>query len=146
MRWGMPPPPRTGGPPVTNIRKPSSPRCRGWLKPDNRCLALQQLRRICAGAEPGIKKKDVVWFALNDDRPLCAFAGIWTEFKGDLDIKSKPVPALTSSMASSRRRRTPSLNLSTPKRGWWVPRNECGSPLIGSAEAKMSDRSRDLSQ
>ena len=21
MRWGMPPPPRTGGPPVTNIRK-----------------------------------------------------------------------------------------------------------------------------
>jgi putative SOS response-associated peptidase YedK len=29
------------------------------------------------------KKKDVVWFALNEDRPLCAFAGIWTVFKGD---------------------------------------------------------------
>jgi hypothetical protein len=26
MRWGMPPPPRTGGPPVTNIRNTSSPR------------------------------------------------------------------------------------------------------------------------
>jgi putative SOS response-associated peptidase YedK len=25
MRWGMPPPPRTGGPPVTNIRTTSSP-------------------------------------------------------------------------------------------------------------------------
>jgi putative SOS response-associated peptidase YedK len=25
MRWGMPPPPRTGGPPVTNIRNTSSP-------------------------------------------------------------------------------------------------------------------------
>jgi hypothetical protein len=28
-------------------------------------------------------KKDVVWFAFNDDRPLFAFAGIWTEFKGE---------------------------------------------------------------
>jgi putative SOS response-associated peptidase YedK len=37
-------------------------------------------------------KKDVVWFALNEDRPLFAFAGIWTEFKGDRGTKSKPVP------------------------------------------------------
>src|SRR4051812_44606397 len=29
MRWGMPPPPRTGGPPVTNIRNTSSPHWRG---------------------------------------------------------------------------------------------------------------------
>jgi len=29
------------------------------------------------------RKKDVVWFALNDDRPPFAFAGIWTEFKGE---------------------------------------------------------------
>jgi putative SOS response-associated peptidase YedK len=34
----------------------------------------------------------VVWFATNDDRPLTAFAGIWTEFKGDRGTKSKPVP------------------------------------------------------
>jgi putative SOS response-associated peptidase YedK len=33
-----------------------------------------------------------VWFALNDDRPLFAFAGIWTEFKGDRGTKSKPIP------------------------------------------------------
>jgi putative SOS response-associated peptidase YedK len=38
------------------------------------------------------KKKDVVWFALNDDRPLFAFAGIWTEFRGDRGTKSKPIP------------------------------------------------------
>ena len=38
MRRGMPPPPRTGGPPVTNIRNTSSPHWRGWLKPENRCL------------------------------------------------------------------------------------------------------------
>ena len=41
---------------------------------------------------PETKKKDVVWFALNDDRPLCAFAKIWTEFKGDRGTKSKPLP------------------------------------------------------
>ena len=29
MRWGMQPPPRTGGPPVTNIRNTSSPHWRG---------------------------------------------------------------------------------------------------------------------
>ena len=34
----MPPPPRTGGPPVTNIRNTASPHWRGWLKPENRCL------------------------------------------------------------------------------------------------------------
>jgi putative SOS response-associated peptidase YedK len=28
----------------------------------------------------------------SDDRPLLAFAGIWTEFKGDRGTKSKPVP------------------------------------------------------
>jgi putative SOS response-associated peptidase YedK len=41
---------------------------------------------------PVTKKKDVVWFALNDDRPLFAFAGIWTEFRGDRGTKSKPIP------------------------------------------------------
>jgi putative SOS response-associated peptidase YedK len=38
MRWGMPPPPRSGGPPVTNIRNTTSPHWRGWSKPENRCL------------------------------------------------------------------------------------------------------------
>ena len=52
----------------------------------------KQFCRACAGANRGNKKKDVVWFALNDDRPLFAFAGIWTEFKGDLGAKSKPIP------------------------------------------------------
>src|SRR4051812_36793517 len=32
MRWGMPPPPKFGGPPVTNIRNTSSPHWRGLLK------------------------------------------------------------------------------------------------------------------
>jgi putative SOS response-associated peptidase YedK len=33
-----------------------------------------------------------VWFALSDDRPPLALAGIRTEFKGYRGTKSKPVP------------------------------------------------------
>lgn len=43
-------------------------------------------------ALPETKKKDVVWFALNEDRPLFAFAGVWTTFNGDRGTKSKPIP------------------------------------------------------
>jgi putative SOS response-associated peptidase YedK len=79
MRWGVPPPPRTGGPPATNIRKTSSPHCRGWLKPENRCLVpFNSFAEYAPETNPGTKKKDVVWFALNDDRPPAAFGGIWT--------------------------------------------------------------------
>jgi putative SOS response-associated peptidase YedK len=41
---------------------------------------------------PETKKKDVVWFALSDDRPLFAFGGIWTEFTGNRGTRSKPIP------------------------------------------------------
>jgi putative SOS response-associated peptidase YedK len=41
---------------------------------------------------PVTKKKDVVWFALDESRPLFAFGGIWTEFRGDRGTKSKPIP------------------------------------------------------
>lgn len=40
---------------------------------------------------PG-EEKDVVGFALNEDRPLAAFAGTWTTFNGDRGTKSKPIP------------------------------------------------------
>jgi hypothetical protein len=93
MRWGMPPPPRTGGPPVTNIRNTSSPHWRMWLKPENRCLVpANSFAEYAPEPNPETKKKDVVWFALNDDRLLFAFAGIWTTFNGDRGTKSKPVP------------------------------------------------------
>jgi putative SOS response-associated peptidase YedK len=71
MRWGMPPPPRTGGPPVTNIRKTSSPHWRIWLKPENRCLVpANSFAEYAPKTNPETKKKDVVWFALNEERPL----------------------------------------------------------------------------
>jgi putative SOS response-associated peptidase YedK len=84
---------RTGGPPVTNIRNTSSPHWRGWLKPENRCLvAFNSFAEYAPEPNPETNKKDVVWFAINDDRPLTCFAGIWTEFKGDRGTKSKPIP------------------------------------------------------
>jgi putative SOS response-associated peptidase YedK len=84
MRWGMPQPPRTGGPPVTNIRNTASPHWRRWLSAENRCLVpLNSFGEYAPEPNPETKKKDVVWFALNDDRPLFAFAGIWTTFSGD---------------------------------------------------------------
>jgi putative SOS response-associated peptidase YedK len=80
MRWGMPPPPRTGGPPVTNIR---NTHWRGWLKPESRCLVpFNSFAEYAEEPNPETRKTDVVWFAINDDRPLTCFAGIWTEFKG----------------------------------------------------------------
>ena len=93
MRWGMPPPPKFGGPPITNIRNMSSPHWRGWLRPENRCLVpASSFSEYAPEPNPATGKKDVVWFALNPDRPLFAFAGIWTEFRGDRGPKSKPVP------------------------------------------------------
>jgi putative SOS response-associated peptidase YedK len=74
MRWGMPLPPRTGGPPVTNIRNTTSPHWRGWLKSKTaawcRSTALPNTR---PEPNPETKKKDVIWFALDDDRPLTSF-------------------------------------------------------------------------
>ena len=81
MRWGMPPPPRIGGPPVTNIRNTSSPHWRGRLKPENRCLVpANSFAEYAPETNPETKKKDVVWFALDGARPLFCFAGIWTTF------------------------------------------------------------------
>jgi putative SOS response-associated peptidase YedK len=111
MRWGMPPPPRTGGPPVTNIRNTSSPHWGGWLKPENRCWCRSTVSLNTPEPNPDTKKKDVIRFAINEDRPLTCFAGISTEFKGDRGTKSKPIPGphqvygfLTTSPNSTRRR------------------------------------------
>jgi putative SOS response-associated peptidase YedK len=93
MRWGMPPPPRAGGFPVTNIRNTSSPHWWAWLKPENRCLVpANSFAEYAPEPNPETKKKDVVWFALNEDRRLFAFAGMWTTYKGDRGTKSKPIP------------------------------------------------------
>ena len=72
MRWGFPPPPNVGGRPVTNVRNVASPHWRGWLKPQYRCLV-----PATAFSEYQDGSKLPTWFALDETRPLFAFAGIW---------------------------------------------------------------------
>src|SRR6516165_8998796 len=93
MRWGMPPPARTRGPLVTNIRNTSSPYWRMWLEPEHRCLVpANSFAEYAPEPNPETKKRDVVWFALDESRPLFGFAGVWTKFRGDRGTKSKPIP------------------------------------------------------
>src|SRR6202171_601648 len=63
------------------------------LRPENRCLVpANSCSEYAPEPNPETKKKDAVWFALDEARPLFAFAGIWTEFNGDRGTKSKPIP------------------------------------------------------
>ena len=70
-------PPRAGGYPDTNIRNTTSPHWRGWLKPESRCLVPpNSFAEYAPKPNPATGKKDAVWFALDDDRPPFALAGI----------------------------------------------------------------------
>ena len=92
MRWGMPPPQRMPGL-TTNIRNTTSPHWRMWLKPENRCLVpANSFAEYAPAPNPQTKKKDVVWFALNNERRLFAIAGIWTTINRDRGTKSKRIP------------------------------------------------------
>ncbi|MEZ5995848.1 MAG: SOS response-associated peptidase [Hyphomonadaceae bacterium] len=77
MRWGFPPPPQ-GKRPVTNIRNPNSPFWRAWLKPEFRCIV--PVTSFCEYTDTA--PKIAHWFALGEDRPLFAFAGLWRPWEG----------------------------------------------------------------
>ncbi|WP_342733120.1 SOS response-associated peptidase family protein [Bradyrhizobium sp. B117] len=62
---------------ITNIRNTSSSHWKRWLEPDNRCLVPLTSFSEYDTIEG---KKVPVWFALNESRPLAAFAGIWTNW------------------------------------------------------------------
>jgi putative SOS response-associated peptidase YedK len=87
-RWGMPGPPQYGGAPVTNIRNLDSPHWRGWLGRPNRCLVPATSFCEYADTKP---RKTPIWFALDEDRPLFAFAGLWTCWRGVRGPKGAPV-------------------------------------------------------
>ncbi len=87
-RWGMPGPPQFGGQPVTNIRNVKSPHWRRWLGKGSRCIVPATSFCEYADTKP---RKTPIWFALSDDRPLFAFAGLWTPWRGVRGPKSAPV-------------------------------------------------------
>ena len=87
MRWGFPPPPNLGTRPVTNVRNLSSSYWRGWLKPEWRCLVPATSFCEYTDSQPKVPH----WFALAEDRPLFAFAGIWRPWTGTRGTKAEPV-------------------------------------------------------
>lgn len=90
MYWGMPNPPQFGGY-NTNIRNVKSPHWRRWMKPGSRCLVpVTSFSEYAPEPNPATGKKDIVWFSIDNSRPLFAFAGIWTEWDGERGPKSKP--------------------------------------------------------
>jgi putative SOS response-associated peptidase YedK len=85
---GFPPPPNLSNYPVTNVRNTKSPYWRGWLKPEFRCLI--PFTSFCE-YEDTKPKKMPTWFALSEERPLAAFAGIWRPWAGTRGTKAAPV-------------------------------------------------------
>jgi putative SOS response-associated peptidase YedK len=77
-----------GGPVHTNIRNTKSPHWRAWLKPEHRCVV--PFTSFCEFADTK-PRKTPTWFALNEDRPLAVFAGIWTVWHGRRGTKANPV-------------------------------------------------------
>jgi len=83
----MPNPPQFPGI-TTNIRNTKSQHWRRWLGPENRCLVPMSSFCEYADTKP---KKTPKWFAINETRPLVAFAGIWTGWNGVRGTKANPV-------------------------------------------------------
>ena len=86
----MPAPPHFGGAPTTNIRNVKSLHRRGWLGKNRRCIVPATSFCEYADTKP---RKTPMWFALDEDRPLFAFAGLWTPWRGVRGPKSAPVEA-----------------------------------------------------
>lgn len=87
LRWGFPPPPSVpGNRPITNIRNTASGFWRAWLAQENRCLVLATSFCEYAPGKPAVPH----WFALGEDRPLFAFAGLWRHWSGTRGSKAQP--------------------------------------------------------
>jgi putative SOS response-associated peptidase YedK len=69
---------------TTNIRNVSSGHWKRWLGPANRCLVPLTSFSEYDTIEG---KKVPVWFAAGDDRPLLAFAGLWTNWTSVRKVK-----------------------------------------------------------
>jgi putative SOS response-associated peptidase YedK len=63
---------------TTNIRNVASQHWRPWLGPANRCVV--PLTSFSEYDTSPDGKKEVVWFALDESRPLAVFAGVWTNW------------------------------------------------------------------
>jgi putative SOS response-associated peptidase YedK len=73
---------------VTNIRNTASAHWKPWLGPPNRCLvpftSFSEPDQVGGSLQP-------VWFALDENRPLAFFAGLWTPWTSVRKIKEGEV-------------------------------------------------------
>lgn len=91
LRWGMPPPTFGAQMPVTNIRNLDSRHWKRWTDLPHRCLVpFTSFSEYDDTPNPATGKKDVVWFALDESRPLTFFAGLWTPWTGTRGTKKNP--------------------------------------------------------
>ena len=87
LRWGFPAPPGVAGNrPVTNIRNTRSGYWRAWMGTAHRCLAPATSFCEYAPGKPAVPH----WFALGEERPLFAFAGLWRPWTGRRGTKAAP--------------------------------------------------------
>ena len=89
-RWGMPSPAfalkgRKTDPGITNVRNVGSPHWRRWFGVESRCVvpftSFSENEVLPDGSRPP------VWFALDEERPLAMFAGIWTRWSSVRKVK-----------------------------------------------------------
>jgi putative SOS response-associated peptidase YedK len=95
-RWGMPSPDvalkgKKTDRGVTNVRNTKSPHWRRWLGAEHRCLVPFTAFSEPDGRPGGDRKP--AWFALDDERPLAVFAGIWTRWTSVRKLKEGEVTA-----------------------------------------------------
>ena len=82
---------RTTDPGVTNVRNIASPHWRRWLGVESRCVVpFTSFSEYETGPDG---KKVPIWFALDESRPLSAFAGIWTNWTSVRKAKEGEVKA-----------------------------------------------------
>lgn len=95
LQWGMPTPPdRIKGKAdygTTNIRNPQYAHWRQYLDIANRCI-VPATSFAEPSPTPGDKDPETgvqrnYWFALDESRPLFAFAGLWTKWTGVRKVK-----------------------------------------------------------
>jgi putative SOS response-associated peptidase YedK len=93
-RWGMPSPVfalkgRSADSGVTSVRNVKSTHWRRWLGAGSRCVVPFTSFSEYETTPDG--KKVPVWFALDESRPLAAFAGIWTNWTCTRKVKEGEV-------------------------------------------------------
>lgn len=90
MRWGLPSPAfalkgKKTDRGVTNLRNIASPHWRRWLGAEHRCV-VPFTSFSEPHNQPGQPSRPV-WFALDEDRPLAFFAGVWTNWTSVRKLK-----------------------------------------------------------